>query len=366
LPGSLLLAALVLSCRNGENGPSTAEADKACTRQAQIRCAKLKSCWDTAGAGDYQMERQYGTPARCQELVKNGCMESLLRKETSGTAANTEKCATALQNQSCADFIAGVALTDPACATAPGRLAEGKPCLSNSQCASAYCFVPANALCGQCGPRVQLGSSCDSTSDCVPPLTCQPDPTTGVQTCQQPVALKVVDEECTTSSQCKPGLTCVGRSGMPRLCKTMFTKEGDTCDPGRRVLADCNTNFGIFCEANPEVAANPSLAMTTPGYCVKRVVAKSGEPCNIVTDPESKRTYSATCWGSGACKRGFDPAMPTTRLQEGVCVDAVGEGEVCFASSSDGPSCISPLRCVLDKKGGPQGKCLRRDYGMCK
>src|SRR5688500_15052939 len=120
LPGSLLLAALVFSCRDGEHGPSTTEADHACSRPGPIRRAQLQSCWDTAGAGDYQMERQYGTPARCQEIVKNGCMESLLRKETSGTAANTEKCATALQNQSCADFIAGVALTDPVCATAPG------------------------------------------------------------------------------------------------------------------------------------------------------------------------------------------------------------------------------------------------------
>jgi hypothetical protein len=47
-------------------------------------------------------------------------------------------------------------------------------------------------------------------------------------------------------------------------------------------------------------------------------------------------------------------------------MDDVGEGATCYASSSDGPGCISPLRCVLDAKGAAQGKCRKRDYSLCK
>jgi hypothetical protein len=335
-------------------GVNSAKAEMVCTSTAKIRCAKLKTCWETMGLGDYRIQRDYGDLAGCEAAMKATCLDTLLRRNAPATPEHEDECVQALDKQSCTDYLAGRALPPGECPGLVGTIRNGQPCVVNNQCRSNYCGLLPEKTCGTCADKADEGMPCEQNSDCRGGLTCP----AAMRVCTTPPPAvptpprAPADAPCMAAGDCEAGLTCVGfmmnmgTVTMMGACKPINRMEGAPCDPRRLTAADCDTNYNLYCRA-------------TSMKCEKRILARPGEPCNSLMDGTS-----AVCAAGANCVRPLDPAT-NRRPAIGTCTADVGDGIPCYTDGNDGPGCQAPLRCVLDAPAATTGKCRKRDYDMC-
>jgi hypothetical protein len=323
---------------------------QACALDAQAFCDKRKTCWP-AGVQDFRFQRDWGDLAGCVAQRKTTCLADLQRKHTGLSAVRTEGCAHASEQQSCPDFLAGLALPTPQCpAAGSGDLDNGGTCAVSAQCRSAYCNRSEFEPCGRCADRGGIGTTCDQNGDCVSGLTCVLDASGTTGTCMSPAPPTVkgkVGEACGATGQpaCDTGLTCVGTGAM-RTCQAQLTTAGAPCDATRRKLPDCDGALYLSCNR-------------TTAICEPQKLMKIGEPCNDLADGSF-----GVCTSGSACVRPRDPAT-NNRPAAGTCVADVTEGMPCARSAADGPGCAPSLRCVYDALGAPTGRCHAQDLTMC-
>ena len=96
-----------------------------------------------------------------------------------------QTCARAIADQSCEDFLAGVALPTSACPPVVGKLGNGAACVAGNQCQSNYCDRADDQRCGKCADRLGIGrAGAIRSADCAGGLSCQTDATTQARTCR--------------------------------------------------------------------------------------------------------------------------------------------------------------------------------------
>ena len=220
-----------------------------------------------------------------------------------------------------------------ACRTLAGTRANGAVCGVSSQCASAFCNIGPNSLCGTCQPVPQPGDPCKSTSECQYNLDCPivAPATSGVCTVRSGVG-----GSCDATHPCGAGLACIGSdstTGTPGTCQTGSTVVGATCNyqtgPG------CSSEVYLHC---------------TSGTCQQEPVVAGGQPCGEVG------TSYVECAAGGLCVKPAGSEL-------GTCSAPVANGASC--DSLLGPPCLSPAKCISKVDGGTSGTCAFTDPKSC-
>jgi hypothetical protein len=278
----------------------TDKKDEACTAIAKARCARLSSC----SASDFQ--RQWADEAACEERLKLACASGLDADGTAATPDSVEACAAAIPTQTCDDFFQGN--TPAECLPLAGTLGDGTPCVTNAECSSTFCAVPAHAKCGACAPAPQDGDSCAVIACGGRGLICDAQ----TEQCVTPVA---AGGDCARGDPCVHGYTCVRAAGHATgSCMIQGVTAGATCDPQHRTGADCNRDAGLYCDADTK-------------QCKALVYATAAAPCGTIGGVVTVCTAGALC------------------AEGGTCVLPVAEGMPC--DPVHGPPCLAPSRCVV-------------------
>jgi hypothetical protein len=346
--GGWLLAA---SCGGNSSSTNAPASSETCMFDAQQFCEKRKTCWPD-GVNDYRFQRDWGNLQTCINERWRSCVEDVERPMSGNTVARVSSCARALMNQSCQDFLAGIALPTSDCPPIVGHIDNAAACAVGDQCKSNYCDRAENQRCGKCADKRGIGASCDQNSDCASPLTCQPSADGLTMACAMlvpttPPPKAKAGEACGTGLPgCDSGLVCVGM-GLMKTCMAQVATEGAPSDPARTKLPDCdNTTDHLWCN---------TAKLTSE----KRLWAPVGQTCGVLAMEGS----FAGCSAGANCVVAKD-AMGK-RTTTGVCIADAIEGEPCWRNTADGPACAVPLRCIYDAVGAPNGVCVSADYNMC-
>jgi hypothetical protein len=319
-----LLAGLVSACSTSAAGDGglpdgSVSVDQACNDISQAYCTKLQDC-----SNGFDIQTTFGSSAICQARRKLTCVENQGAPGTSATPETTEACFSSYASFTCPDFFANN--PPAACVPMPGSLATGAACSTSAQCASTFCAVPKDAVCGTCQPLPTAGAPCYSIP-CGRNLICLVDG----GSCAAPVAQ---GGPCLDENACVSGLSCVGLTpGGAGTCQLGATQLGAACDPHQQTGPGCSP--GMWCSRD--------------AGCQLTGFATGGEACGFVNG------VAVACSGGGLCVK------PTGAIA-GVCYAPVAEGAAC--DSLAGPPCLSPARCVAPD-GGTVGTCTLPAAGLC-
>src|SRR4029077_17816545 len=132
------------------------------------------------------------------------CINDFHVTDTHGSLDHVEQCAQSYPTESCRDYFD----QNPTarCVQLPGPGAIGSRCATAVQCASVFCAVGANQICGTCQPQPVIGDACVESNDCGKDLTCAIPSGSSSGTCVQFV-----------------------QDGMPCLTGTAPCVSGDSC-----------------------------------------------------------------------------------------------------------------------------------------
>jgi hypothetical protein len=268
-------------------------AAQAAADAAKAYCERAQACapaYVTFGYGDV------GT---CEARFTKELLPVFGAPGSSSTPAQTEACAQAIPQASCADLLAR---KNPApCQTLPGMLANGAACGADPQCAGTRCKVAPDAVCGMCTAPAAAGASCGVDGDCQPDMTCLNG------TCAQ-----YGDENatCSATQPCRPDLGCVGG-----ICTTPLP-AGSACTATHQ----CDEVHGVFC--------NPATAK-----CENIAFASTGGACGLVSNA------LVVCSGPGSlCNGSSNPPY------KGTCIGFAQDGASC--NTTAGPLCDVGSACV--------------------
>ena len=139
-------------------GPAAAQA---CAQDARAYCEKRQTCWPE-GENDYRFQRDWGTLQGCIDQRQRTCLDDVERPHAGLTTTRVQTCARAMADQSCEDFLAGIALPTSACPPVVGKLGNGVACVAGNQCQSSYCDRADDQVCGKCADCLGIGRACDS------------------------------------------------------------------------------------------------------------------------------------------------------------------------------------------------------------
>jgi len=291
----------------------------ACNASAAAVCGLQTKCNPAAQVQDY------GDAGTCLARQKTSCIVSLVTPRTGANPAHTTGCAAAETLESCHDDLDLVIAS--ACTQVTGPLTTGTACLRAGQCASGFCAIPPQSVCGTCAPPPAEGASCLALTTCGQGLTCHD----GV--CIRFVTADggACDQE---SKECGAGLQCVGSiAAGTATCMPTATTVGATCDPTGTLFGGCDTQLSLFCVSDEQ--------LSTYGTCQSKAVASDGMPCGGVHGIE-------TLCASGTCVKQGDAGA--------TCVARAPDDAPC--NTVTGPACLAPSRCLgtaLD--GGTSGTC---------
>jgi hypothetical protein len=313
LVGTLLAACSSSSTTDG--GPDSGADTAACLSYANALCGLYASC-----SNGWYAATLYGDEATCVARNQASCVQRLQIPGTAQTPNGIQTCASALSTATCEDLYGD---TITACNPPMGMATSGAGCGASAQCASSYCGVPTDQVCGTCQTQPAQGDSC-ATLACGPGLHCLDT----VQTC---APLVVDGGACKADGDCQFGLVCLSKS---QFCAPTVD-AGDSCDYTGRVGPGCNNRLGIMC-----------LRQGDGGTCERRGLADAGDPCGNVVDGG----VATDCIAFGFCQKA-EPDAGT-----GICLAAAADGTAC--DTNVGPNCIPPSRCVPSPTGdGFAGTC---------
>jgi hypothetical protein len=295
----------VSSSTDGGPGEAGVTAAQAAADAAMAYCTRAQACapaYVTFGFGDV---------ATCEARFALELLPFFTATGTSSSPSQTEACAQAIPQMSCADLLAR-RVAGP-CASMPGQLANGAACAGDPQCAGTRCKVAADAVCGTCTAPAAAGAACGVDSDCQPGMTCV-----------NLVCAKYGDESaaCSATQPCRPDLGCVGGT-----CTTP-SPAGTKC----QASTECDQIHGVFC--------NPVTAM-----CEAVAFAATGAPCGLVN------SQLTVCTGPGSMCSGS--SAPPYR---GTCLGFAHDGASCDTDA--GPLCDVAAVCV-------GGTCKLPDPSTC-
>jgi hypothetical protein len=269
-----------------EGGGGGVSADQAASDAAHAYCQRAEACapaYVSIGFGDVRT---------CEQRLRQELLPVFGANGSSSTPAQTESCAQAIPQMTCADLLARKNATP--CQTLPGMLADGAACGADSQCHGTRCRVAADALCGTCTEPAPAGAACGVDADCQPGMTCLDG------SCTQ---YGNEGASCSTTQPCRPDLGCVGGTcGAP-------SPAGTAC----KATAECDLMHGYACHP---------VSMT----CQPFTFAPANGTCGLVNNA------LVLCSGPGSlCKGAQAPSY------QGTCVPFAMDGAGCDADA--GPLC---------------------------
>src|SRR5580704_5337322 len=193
-----LVALMPFAC-----GSNSISAEQACGDLARATCATRDTC-----SNNFQNAHDYGTEPVCESRTAASCVLALALKATAATPQSREACAEAYGSdiETCLDFFENNPVD--ACIAPAGPGATGATCAVAGQCASTYCAVADNAVCGTCQPLPAVGPACVVDGDCGRDLACAIPSGATTGTC---AAWVPQGESCLTGvNPCQPESACVG------------------------------------------------------------------------------------------------------------------------------------------------------------
>jgi hypothetical protein len=306
--------------QSGDDAPMTQPGDAvvdgvdalldndACTALATARCTQLMTC------SIADLYKSYGTVAQCEARELLACNDALAAPDTGATPGGQMACGSAIAAETCAVYLAG---TVPAeCdAVGPGT----GTCSFSAQCATSFCALGANALCGLCQADPVAGASC-AASSCGKTLICN-----SKLVCTVPAQQ---GQTCNATTPCDNGLACVGTGGTGS-CKVLAATLGAGCDPTHKTAPPCNGDLGLTCSEATD-------------KCVAQPIVSAGSACGIVSNVDT------------ACGSGAACVIPTMQTK-GTCVAPAGDGSACDTKA--GPNCLFPARCIPTAPPATAGTC---------
>lgn len=278
-------------------------ADQACDHLATALCAQLESC------GPLLVDLAYGEVTTCRTVLMSSCVEALALPDTAKTPDWTDECAEALETWTCEDLL--TRKTPSACLPPPGPRTDGTLCGEDGQCASGYCGLVPDELCGRCRSRAPQGAACMSDDDCDMGMMCTVD-----EVCA-PYAPQ--GAPCSDDQPCAPWLSCSTTPPPPgqRRCVEV-AGAGQPCDSEGNGRPHCDLLNGYFCNGVTHV-------------CQSFELASPGDTCGVLLD------------GYGLCVGGsFCDLLGLT----GTCLAPGEAGDPC--SVEEGPWCQPGLGCAED------------------
>jgi hypothetical protein len=283
-------------------------ANDACTSLATSRCTQLMTC----SVAD--LDKAYGTMAECLARELLACDDALAVPDTGSTPGGQVACGSAIAAETCAVFLSG---TVPAeCdAVGPGT----GTCAYAAQCATSFCAIGANALCGLCQAEPVAGASC-AANGCGESLVCN-----SKLVCIAPAQL---GKTCNATTPCDNGMACVGTGGTG-TCKALIATLGASCDSTHKTLPPCNGDLGLTCSEATE-------------KCVAQPIVPAGSACGIVNSIDT------------ACGSGAKCNIPASQTK-GTCVAPAADGSAC--DTKNGPDCLFPARCIPTAPPATAGTC---------
>jgi hypothetical protein len=329
---------------SGTTGTGGTTPEKACADQAHALCALREAC-----SPGFLVKKNFGSAAVCEERTARTCLNALGAEGTGNTVDHVEACAAAYPSETCTDFFDGNPVA--ACVASAGSLAMGAACGANAQCASTYCAVSQDAICGTCQPSPVVGAACQVEADCGRNLACATPKGAASGKCAAYVAS---GGACLTGvSPCEGGLACVGDDPATMTmgtCQTQGTTVGAACDGSRNTAPNCDSSVGMACV--------PAAKGSAIGTCQAIKLVGAGQACgDIGAMPITGR---ADCQDGGLCKK----AAPTDNT--GTCVAAAADDQPCDNDPANGPPCLAPAKCVVPSGSpGTAGTCTMPNASTC-
>jgi hypothetical protein len=317
IAGAFLLVACTSShgAPNASSGGSSSGGADApqCSDVAAAACKILAQC-DT-----FDMEALFaGSTTACAARVAYAC-PSASEPGTSNSAQTIEACAKALEQITTCDALATyLASTDGnLCAALPGALANGTPCLDDSQCSGGFCGPSSddggNSICGSC-MATPPATACQENSNCPGGQLCN-----GQSTCVTPGAVGAScdnSDPSQASQPCAPSLFC-------NFATSIQPDGGEPDGGGSPGNGTCATRLasGAACDASdPSPECGDGLFCNAQNQCASVTFVPLGGECDEV---------GLVCAGA-ECK--FTSA------------DASADG-VCTAYAADGAACELDADC---------------------
>ena len=303
---------VLLALAGCSSGPS---AEQACSKEGSDRCAALMMC------SPADLSRRFGDLATCEARETLACVDGVDAPKTGQTPQNEENCGEQLLAQSCDAYLSNV-MPPTACEPPDGPGSNGAPCAFSGQCSSGFCAVPSYGLCGTCALAPAAGASCASAG-CPLTMTC----VASTMLCEVPVPDGGL---CSAGLPCASGLACVGSSTTTMgACTVQPTTVGASCDASRKLGPDCSGDAGLVCDS-------------TTNTCVTEPLVAASQPCGTMNG------VFTGCTGGATCMR---PSGGAT----GTCVAPAADGAAC--DTLNGPTCLTPARCVTGGSGSTAGTC---------
>jgi hypothetical protein len=346
--GGAALVALVgvaSGCGGSSSNASGPTANQACADQAHAACTKRDSC----SLSGYLNHQTYGDEQTCEMRTTLTCVSALAAKGTAQSPAHVESCVAEYGSYACTNYYENN--PSGACVPPAGSGTTGAPCGAAAQCASSYCAIPQQQVCGTCQPLPKPGATCQVNADCGRDLECAIPTGMTTGTCAAYVA---ANGACLSGSQpCEPGQACVGddeATGQMGACQPQGTSTGAACDSSRKTASNCDGALGLACI--------PSAAGSGVGTCQPITLAADGSPCGPVGSKPI--TGFATCQAGGLCVKA------TATATTGTCVAPVADGAACDSDPTKGPPCLMPAKCVVPSgSSATAGTCRLPDASKC-
>lgn len=321
-------------------------AQKACDDSAAAQCQQLDQCWS-----GYGVSKTYPDLGTCQSRLVAQCEASLSAPSTGATPDSAESCASSLATETCSDFFNN---TPPeVCQARAGKLSNGAACAFPAQCASTFCALAANQVCGVCQDLPNVGDPCDDQG-CGPGKACVTS-YNGSRVCAQPVG---DGQACSRVAPCQADLTCVGDTtdglggGVMGQCQPSVVTAGGTCDSARLLAPACDAHRNLYCPPRQNLRDGGAVL----GTCGAGEYVGAGEQCERATRDGGAQVL---CAAGAQCVRmdaGFS-----------LCVGTAADGQPCDIAV--GPPCEAPARCVISPAdlaaGVTAGTCKLRDPSAC-
>lgn len=327
---------------------ASATAAEACNSYATAYCDLLVKCAPSSLA-----RLRVASESDCVTTLDATCHMVVEAPGSNEKPAGVATIADLISSETCTDFYTGslsaVRLDEPSCG-APGTLADGDTCYSDSQCQGSHCSVQSGELCGQCTSKVSVGGACTYTPECVDSAYCDSsdhcvtrpklgDSCAGGATCEAGaycdtgdvcVAVGGDGAGCDYDGECESPLVC-GGSGQCR--QAAFGALGDTCEPYE--TSSCNHWLGLVCDLNTR-------------KCIAEPVPGPGDTCGVMDVGGRPRNINF-CSGGASC---VIPSGSDT----GTCVVVADVGGSCDLEA--GPGCVLYAECI-------SGTCQVADATTC-
>ncbi len=320
-------------------------AAEVCANEAHAICQLRSTC-----SMGFDITRNYPDLATCESRTAATCVYGLAAAGTAQTPAHVQACTAAYPSESCTDFFDD----DPVAACVPpaGSLMTGAACGASGQCASTYCAIADDQVCGTCQPLPAAGAPCQVQADCGRDLACA-IPTGADGGAGSCAPFGAAGATCLTGvAPCAAGLSCVGddvATSTMGTCKASGASVGTACDATRKTAAACDSDIGLVCI--------PTAQGSGVGTCQKIQLAGAGEPCGDIG--AAPITGFAVCQDGGQCVK----TSPTATM--GVCAGAAADGSACDNDPSKGPPCLPPAKCVPTGTGTTAGTCTPPNATKC-